>query len=263
VAPVGRFDALSVRALAGTSLASEAVTVNCNATSSSTVLLPIGARIGASFTSLTVIVTSSVSFSGGMPLSVTVKVTTYWPCWDSVGVQANTPVAGVNVAPVGRFDALSVRALAGTSFASEAVTVNCNATSSSTVLLPIEARIGASFTDVTVSTNVSTAEPPSPSVTVTVIVAVPNWLAAGVTVTVRSAPLPPNTMLAFGTNVVLDELPVRTKSATGVSASPTVNDSAAVLVSSSMVWSAMSLIVGRVLSLSVICTVTPSMAISS
>ena len=38
--------------------------------------------------------------------------------------------------------------------------------------------VGRSFTDVTVSRNVSTAEPLSASVTVTVIVAVPNWFAA-------------------------------------------------------------------------------------
>ena len=40
-----------------------------------------------------------------------------------------------------------------------------------------------------------------PSFIVTVIVAVPVWFAAGVTVTVRLAPPPPNAMFATGTNV--------------------------------------------------------------
>ena len=37
--------------------------------------------------------------------------------------------------------------------------------------------------------------------TVTVIVAVPDWLAAGVSVIVRLAPLPPSTRLALGISV--------------------------------------------------------------
>ena len=44
-----------------------------------------------------------------------------------------------------------------------------------------------------------------PSLTVTVMLAVPFWLAAGVTVTVRLAPLPPNTMFPLGTSVGLFE----------------------------------------------------------
>ena len=86
--------------------------------------------------------------------------------------------------------------------------------------------VGRSFTDVTVSRNVSLAVPLSASVTVTVIVAVPNWLASGVTVTVRFAPLPPNTMFALGTRAGFDELPVTVRSAAAVSTSPTVNANA-------------------------------------
>jgi hypothetical protein len=67
-----------------------------------------------------------------------------------------------------------------------------------------------------------------PSLTETVIVALPVLPDAGVTVTVRFAPLPPNTMLAFGTNVVEEELPETVRFAAGVSGSPTVNGSAAV-----------------------------------
>ena len=89
--------------------------------------------------------------------------------------------------------------------------------------------VGRSFWDVTVSRNVSTADPLSASVTVTVIVAVPNWFASGVTVTVRFAPLPPNTMFALGTNAVFDELPVTARAAAAVSTSPTVNANAPVV----------------------------------
>jgi hypothetical protein len=69
-------------------------------------------------------------------------------------------------------------------------------------------------------------------------------LAAGVIVTVRLAPDPPNTMFAFGTSVVLLELPLTVKLATAVSISPTVNESALVAVSSFVDWFAISLIVG-------------------
>ena len=64
--------------------------------------------------------------------------------------------------------------------------------------------VGASFTAVTVTTKfVLTTY--CPSLTLTVIVAVPLWLVAGLTVTVRFAPDPPNTMLLVGTSVGYDE----------------------------------------------------------
>ena len=47
-----------------------------------------------------------------------------------------------------------------------------------------------------------------PSLTVTVTVARPEALAAGFTAMVRSAPLPPSTMLAVGSSVVFDEVAV-------------------------------------------------------
>src|SRR5213078_4033774 len=61
-----------------------------------------------------------------------------------------------------------------------------------------------------------------PSLTDTVMVAVPVCAAVGVTVTVRLAPLPPKTMLALGTNVGLDEFPLSVRLLNGVSISPTV-----------------------------------------
>ncbi len=58
--------------------------------------------------------------------------------------------------------------------------------------------VGVSLTGLTVTSNVSVEKPPLASVTCTVIVAVPVAFADGVTVTVRFAPTPPNTMLPFG-----------------------------------------------------------------
>src|SRR3954466_3413281 len=87
--------------------------------------------------------------------------------------------------------------------------------------------VGAVFTPLTVNKNWELAVEP-PSLTVTVMVAVPVWPLAGVTVTVRLAPLPPKIILALGTSVVLDELPARVRLASGVSASLIVNGMAAV-----------------------------------
>src|ERR1044072_4069361 len=71
---------------------------------------------------------------------------------------------------------------------------------------------GASFTSVTVTTNVSVAVWPLVAVTVTVIVDVPSdgLLAsgAGVISSVRDVPDPFTTTLAFGINVVLLEVAV-------------------------------------------------------
>src|SRR6267143_2540075 len=105
--------------------------------------------------------------------------------------------------------------------------------------------VGASLTGLTVSTKVSLAGK-DPSLNVTVIVALPFWLAAGLTVTVRLAPLPPNTMFALGTSVGLDELPLTVRLPAALSASPTVNAIAPVGVSSLVPWSTMSEIVGAV-----------------
>src|SRR5882762_10692053 len=87
--------------------------------------------------------------------------------------------------------------------------------------------VGGVFTPLTVRTNGEVAVEP-PSLTETVMVAVPVWPLAGVTVTVRLLPLPPKTMLALGTSPVLDELPARVRLATGVSASLIVNGMAGV-----------------------------------
>ena len=70
---------------------------------------------------------------------------------------------------------------------------------------------------------------------------------AGVTVTVRFAPLPPKTMLPVGTSKGFAAEPLRDKFAAGVFASPTVKGFAAVGVPSDVLWLARVEIVGAVL----------------
>src|SRR5437867_6410239 len=88
-----------------------------------------------------------------------------------------------------------------------------------------------------------------PSLTVSVIVAVPTWPLAGVTVTVRFPPLPPNTMFALGTSVGLEELADTVRLVSGVRASLTVKASGPVEPPALMVRLAMLERVGGVLTL--------------
>ena len=80
----------------------------------------------------------------------------------------------------------------------------------------------------TVSVKLELAVNPAPSVTVSVMVLVPLCPTAGVNVTVRDAPVPPNTMFTTGSNVVLLEAPATVSVVAGVIASPTVKASAPV-----------------------------------
>ena len=64
--------------------------------------------------------------------------------------------------------------------------------------------VGESFTALTMTKKYSLVDS-VPSLTVTVMVADPDSLSAGVTVTVRLASLPPKTILPLGTTAVLDE----------------------------------------------------------
>ena len=66
-------------------------------------------------------------------------------------------------------------------------------------------KLGASLTGFTVRTN-SSKPVVTPSLTVIRMAAPPFWSAAGVTVTVRSAPEPPRTMLATGTRAGSEEV---------------------------------------------------------
>lgn len=62
----------------------------------------------------------------------------------------------------------------------------------------------------------------TPSLTVRVTEAMPDWLRAGVRVTLRLAPLPPSRIPDSGSNEVLVEAAVTASEAAAVSASPTV-----------------------------------------
>ena len=77
---------------------------------------------------------------------------------------------------------------------------------------------GASVFTVTVKLLLADFEP---SETVTVIVAEPERPLAGVTLTVRLAPLPPRLIPLTGTNVVLLEVRERASDPAAVSSSPT------------------------------------------
>src|SRR6266496_2246483 len=102
-------------------------------------------------------------------------------------------------------------------------------------------RVGGAFP--TTSRNVSLALF-VPSLTVTVMIAFPVWLVAGATLTVRLAPEPPKTILAFGTSVGFEEEPLTAKLPGAVSASFTVKAIGPVAPSSGMNWSGMLEMVG-------------------
>ena len=97
-------------------------------------------------------VIASKSLKAGVPLSVARIVigNAPGPC-ASVGVQENAPVEALIVAPAGApASSEKVSVFAGTS-ASVAVAVNASVASSFTVLLPIAASTGATFTSLTVT----------------------------------------------------------------------------------------------------------------
>src|SRR5687767_15472421 len=83
--------------------------------------------------------------------------------------------------------------------------------------------VGGALTAFTVRTKLVDAFS-APSLTAMVMVDVPLSPAAGVTTTVRSAPVPPpKTMLAIGTSVAFDDVADSVNPLGGVSASPIVN----------------------------------------
>ena len=208
-------------------------------------MLPI---FGASLTGLTV--TRKLLLADARP-SLTVRVIVAEPLAFAAGVTVT--VRSAPLPPRTTFAsgtsawlllvAVTVNAVADVS---ASPTVNASApvvVSSLMVWSPIVLMVGGAFT---VSTKVSAAVS-APSLTVTVIVAVPVLPAAGVTVRVRFAPLPPKRMLASGTRVWLLLLPVTVSDPAAVSMSPTVKVIAPVAVSWLVVWSEMLLIVGAAL----------------
>src|SRR3989442_12993475 len=114
------------------------------------------------------------------------------------------------------------------------------------------ANVAALGVPVTASAKFVLAVAPPASVTVRVIVALPLCAAAGLIVNDRSAPLPTNTILAFGTNAGFEDRPETTRLAAGVSASPTVNAMGGVGVLAEVVWSATALMLGGALGAAVL-----------
>src|SRR5258708_6882492 len=116
VAPAGAPGSrVNVNELAGMS-ASVAMAVKVSRLPSFTVLSLMGAKTGALFTSLTMMVKLLVSLSGRLPSSVTRTVMTLvlGPC-ASVGVQVRTPVTESSVIPLGAATRVNVNELAGIS----------------------------------------------------------------------------------------------------------------------------------------------------
>ena len=103
-----------------------------------------------------------------------------------------------------------------------------------TIWLGMFEMVGASLVALTVTEKLVLVEPKLVSVTEMVMVEAPNRFVAGVTVTVRLAPLPPKTMFDTGTTVGLEEFAASVNCAVGVVSSPMVNGMAAVRVSSPM-----------------------------
>src|SRR2546428_826994 len=96
----------------------------------------------------------------------------------------------------------------------------CDPESSLIVRLLMVLKVGGSFTGLTVKTKLVLLVL-VPSLTLKVIWAIPDWLAAGVMVTVRLAPLPPKEIFPFGTRPRVPELPDIDKLPGGVSRSST------------------------------------------
>src|SRR5206468_387706 len=97
--------------------------------------------------------------------------------------------------------------------------------------------VGGSFTGLTVRTNDLLADAPSESATVMAIVAVPDWFAAGIRVSVRLGPLPPKTIFPSGLTLQRRSSDLTVKLSAVLSTSPMENGMAAVGVSSYMDWS--------------------------
>ncbi len=218
------------------------------AVSSFVVCAAISEIVGVSFTAVTV--NTNVSVAVNVP-SLTVTVIVAEPDKFAAGVTVTVRFApeppktifafGTNVVSLEL--PLTVKDVVVVSKSPIVKEIALVAVSSFTVTSAMLLIVGASFTADTVNTNVSVAVN-VPSLTVTVIVADPDKFAAGVTVTVRLAPEPPNTMFAFGTKVVSLELPLTVNEVVAVSKSPMVKEIELVAVSSFVDWAAMSLMVG-------------------
>src|SRR5882672_4916943 len=151
LAPVGApAPRLKIRIWAGRSgsLTTLLTVNNCPA---ATVLFAIGERIGAEFTSLTMMVKRWVALKLGLPLSKTrTRMLLLLGPWASLGVQVNTPLLELTDAPAGAETISYVRMLVGTS-TSVALLVKVIGVSSLIVAVVLFRlfRTGATFTSLT------------------------------------------------------------------------------------------------------------------
>src|SRR6266540_1232864 len=121
---------------------------------------------------------------------------------------------------------------------------DCCGASSFTVASGMKASVGGSLTETTVRRKLVLTEPLSASVTVSVIVVVPDWLAAGVIATMRVAPLLVTCKFELGTTPWLDDVATTIRLPAAVSRSPTVTVTF-VVESSLIIRSATEEIVGK------------------
>src|SRR5882762_9682928 len=143
--------------------------------------------------------------------------------------------------------AVTTRLLAGVSTSFTMNAIVAETVSSGMVWPGMGEMVGGSFTGVTVRTKLVLTEPKLVSVTEIVMVALPDWLAMGVSVMVRLAPLPPKRMLLVGTNTGFEEAAARIKRVAGVTESPMVKAMGPTTVSSLTVRLAMLEMVGTAL----------------
>ena len=210
--------------------------------------MAIAEMVGASLTGLTVRRNESLLLKEP---SLTVTVIVVDPDWLAKGVAFSVRFApdppktrfALGIKPAFEEVALNTRLAAGVS-ASPTVKLRDPVALSSLICRSGRSEIvGGKFGVITVSVKESLALS-APSLTVTVIVAVPVCPAAGVSVIDRLFPLPPKTMLPFGTKSVFDELALTIKLPAGVSVSLTVKARAGVGVFRAVVWLTISLSVG-------------------
>src|SRR5262245_1247749 len=171
LAPAGGETRLNVSVLAGMSGSLARIGV-VSVLSSLTDGWAMATSTGALFSSVTTTVKFCVALRGGVPLSATrtVRIFVLGPC-AAVGVQVNTPVVGLRLAPGGAESRLNVSVFVGTS-PSSAVIVNVSVLSSLMVFSKIGSSTGALFTSLTVTVRlfVSLRAGVPLSVTLTVIV---------------------------------------------------------------------------------------------
>src|SRR5439155_1624345 len=152
VAPGGEPESSEKQSVLGGISASVAVAVRARVDPAVTVLLPIGVRTGAWFTSFTVTVNVSKSLWGGLPLSVTRTVIGRLPgpcAFD--GVQLKAPVAALIVAPGGAPPSSEKASVFAGMSASVAVAVKVVGVPITPLLFPIGVSTGGELNSFTVT----------------------------------------------------------------------------------------------------------------